>query len=321
MLSKLAGKLEGWVEGFIVMLPNLVVALVVVALFSLAAKWVAKLASRLVQRVTKNDSFSSLVGTIASVATRIVGVVALSMLQLDKTVTSLLAGVGVVGLALGFAFQDIAANFMSGIFMAVRRPFKPGDLVEVDGRLARVEAVELRSTHATTTDGLWIQIPNKDVFQNAIINYTKTPKRRMDLSVGVAYSDDLEKAREVAIEAVQNVPERDHERDVELFYDSFGDSSINFVVRVWLETSEQREYLAARSEAIIAIKKAFDRENLTIPFPIRTLDFGAGDVGGKALERMGLKVVDGKGSADDASARAASDQTGSATAEPSVAAS
>ncbi|MEQ9321497.1 MAG: mechanosensitive ion channel family protein, partial [Polyangiaceae bacterium] len=282
MLSKLAGKVEGWVEGFIVMLPNLVVALVVVALFSLAAKWVAKLASRLVKRVTNNESFSSLVGTIASVATRIVGVfVALSMLQLDKTVTSLLAGVGVVGLALGFAFQDIAANFMSGIFMAVRRPFKPGDLVEVDGRLARVESVELRSTHVTTTDGLWIQIPNKDVFQNAIINYTKTPKRRMDLSVGVAYSDDLEKARSVATEAVHEIPKRDHEREVELFYDSFGDSSINFVVRVWLESSEQKDYLAARSEAIIAIKKAFDKAQLTIPFPIRTLDFGAGDVGGK----------------------------------------
>lgn len=292
LISKLGDKIQAWLESFVVMLPNLVGAVLVVIAFSMLARFVAKLTRKVVGRASRNEAFCDLAGKVVNIATRVLGVfVALSILQLEKTVTSLLAGVGVVGLALGFAFQDIAANFVSGVFMAVRRPFKPGDLVEVAGRLAVVESVELRATTVTTPDGLWIQVPNKDVFQNAIINYTKTPRRRMDLEVGVAYSDDLEKVRQVAIDAAKSVPDRDDERDVELFYSGFGDSSINFVVRVWLNSSTQRDYLNARSEAIIAIKKAFDAASISIPFPIRTLDFGAGVVGGERIDEMGLQVV------------------------------
>lgn len=299
MASKLAGKLHAWFEGLVVMLPNIVAAVIVVLLFSVVAKGADRLVRRLMKRVTSgNVSLSHLAGTLANVATRIFGVfVALSILQLEKTVTSLLAGVGVIGLALGFAFQDIAANFVSGIFMAVRRPFDRGDLIEVADKLGVVEAVQLRSTIVTTTDGLWVQVPNKDIFQNPIINYTKTPTRRMDLEVGVAYCDDLEKVREVAVEAVQSVPGRQADKDIELFYNGFGDSSINFVIRIWLDRSMQKDYLNAKSEAIIAIKKAFDAADITIPFPIRTLDFGSRVVGGERLDEMALRIVDGDESA------------------------
>ena len=292
IITKLIEKLQGWVETFVVMIPNIVGALVVVLVFSLAAKWVDKLVVRLLERVSQNTPINRLLASVAGVATRIVGVfVALGMLHLEKTVTSLLAGVGVIGLALGFAFQDIAANFMAGVFMAVKRPFDPGDLVEIAGKKAIVDTVELRSTIVTTLDGLWIQVPNKDVFQNPIINYTKTPSRRMALAVGVAYSDDLEKVREVAKAAVADIPHRDPARAVEFFYESFGDSSINFVIRVWLDTPAEGDYADARSEAIIAIKKAFDDDAITIPFPIRTLDFGAGVVGGERIDGMRLQVA------------------------------
>jgi len=294
LITKLGDKLQSWLEAIVVMLPNLLGAVVVVALFSLLARYAGRLTQRLVGRASKNEAFCQLAGKVVNVATRVLGVfIALSILQLEKTVTSLLAGVGVVGLALGFAFQDIAANFVSGVFMAVRRPFKPGDLVEIAGRQAVVDSVELRSTIVTTTDGLWIQVPNKDVFQSPIINYTKTPQRRMDLEVGVAYSDDLEKVRGVAVHAVEGIPGRVDDRDVELFYSGFGDSSINFVIRVWLDSSKQRDYLSAKSEAIIAIKKAFDSAGITIPFPIRTLDFGASVVGGERIDEMGLRVMNG----------------------------
>jgi small conductance mechanosensitive channel len=294
VLSKLGGKVQSWFESFVVMLPNIVAAVVIVLVSALAARGVDKLVRRLSHKVTSgNEAFSNLAAKVCNVATRILGVfIALSVLQLEKTVTSLLAGVGVVGLALGFAFQDIAANFVSGVFMAVRRPFQPGDLVEIAGKLAVVETVELRSTIVTTNDGIWVQVPNKDIFQSPIINYTKTPSRRMDLEVGIAYSDDLEKVREVAVDAVQSIPGRDTERDVDLFFTGFGDSSINFVIRVWLERSMQRDYLNARSEAIIAIKKAFDAASITIPFPIRTLDFGASVVGGERIDQVGLRVLE-----------------------------
>ena len=127
-------------------------------------------------------------------------------------------------------------------------------------------------------------IPNADVYKNPIINYTFSGKHRVDVDVGVSYSDDLEKAKSVAIEAVEGLEVRDGSRDVQLFYNEFGGSSINFTVRFWIDYRRQVEFHQARSDAIMAIKKAFDENDITIPFPIRTLDFGAGPSGGKGLE-------------------------------------
>ena len=271
--SKLVNKLAGWLEALVVMLPNLVVALFAMAIAVWLARWVEKGIHELVFRVSNNRPISSLLGTLARIALIVMALfVVLGMLNLDKTVTSLLAGVGVIGLALGFAFQDIAANFMSGFLMAIRRPFDVGDLVEVDGRLGRIRAVELRATMLDTLDGLTVIVPNKQVFQNAIVNYTATSSRRLDFKMGTAYADDMEKVRATVIAAVQDIPKRDHEREVEVFFESFGDSSINFLLRIWLTASDQPTWLGARSEAMIAIKKAFDRDGITIPFPIRTLE-------------------------------------------------
>jgi small conductance mechanosensitive channel len=180
---------------------------------------------------------------------------------------------------------------MSGFIMALYRPFEVGDMVEVAGRQCRIQRVELRATEVETLDGLSILVPNREVFQNPIVNYTRTKGRRMDFTMGAAYSDDMEKVRRTVLEAVQNVPKRDMDRPPELFFQQFGDSSIVFQLRIWLSESDQPTFLAARSEAMIAIKKAFDRERITIPFPIRTLDFGANAVGGQRLDQMKLHVV------------------------------
>ncbi len=219
---------------------------------------------------------------------------ALSLLHLDKAVTSMLAGVGVMGLALGFAFQDIAANFMSGFMMAIHRPFKVGDLVELTDRQCRIVRVELRATEVETMDGLSILIPNREIFQNPIINYTRTRQRRMDLSIGTAYCDDLSRVRSVVVEACKNVPHRDMARDVEVFFNEFGDSSINFDLRIWMNDSAQSAYVETRSEAMIAVKRAFDENGITIPFPIRTLDFGAKVVGGERIDEMKWPMAAGE---------------------------
>ncbi len=286
-ISKLFGKLQGWAEAVILMLPNLVLAALAVAIGLFASRWLPRAAERMFHRATSNPPVSRLLASVLRVGIIVLGAMwALSLLNLDKAVTSMLAGVGVLGLALGFAFQDIAANFMSGFMMTLNRPFEVGDLVEVAGRQCRVLRVELRATELETLDGLTILIPNKQVFQNAIVNYTRTPQRRMDLRVGVAYCDDMVAVRRVVIEAVANVPHRDAARAVELFFEQFGDSSIDFQLRIWLSESKQLAYLEARSEAMIAVKNALDAHGMTIPFPIRTLDFGAKVVGGTPLDEV-----------------------------------
>ncbi len=296
MLDKLVDKLLGWAESLVVMLPNVLIAVVVLAAALVVSRVVRPAVYRVLHGLTKNEPISQLTATLARLSLVLVGVFfALSLLQLDKTVTSLLAGVGVAGLALGFAFQDIAANFMSGIIMALSRPFDVGDLIEVAGKLGRVRRIALRASEIETLDGLSILIPNKDIFQSSIINYTNTPARRLDIGVGTAYGDDMPRVREVVTRAVQEVPHRDRGRDVEVFFEAFGDSSINFTVRIWLDKSDQNTYADARSEAMIAIKAALDQAGLTIPFPIRTLDFGGNLVGGESLsdKPVQLRHVEG----------------------------
>jgi len=291
--TKLIDKLFGWLETLVVMLPNMAVAISLLLAAALLARLVGRVVSQLLHRVTGNQPISSLLGTISRLGTLAFGLfLALGLLNLDKAVTSLLAGVGIAGLALGFAFQDIAANFMSGIIMAIDRPFDVGDLVEIGGHVGRVQAIAMRASVLETLQGLSVLIPNKDVFQSAIINYTNTPHRRLDLSMGTAYADDMETVRQVVSSAVREVPHRNHEREIELFFEEFGDSSINFSLRIWLVQSDERSYREARSEAMIAIKKALDAKGLTIPFPIRTLDFGAGAVGGERLDQMQLQIRD-----------------------------
>ncbi|HEV2845103.1 MAG TPA: mechanosensitive ion channel family protein, partial [Thermoanaerobaculia bacterium] len=126
-----------------------------------------------------------------------------------------------------------------------------------------------------TQQGQVVLIPNKQVFENPIMNYSSTGQRRVDLRLGVSYGDDLEKARRIAMRAVEGVSTRLPDKEVELFYEEFGESSITFVVRFWIEFTRQPDFLAAQSEAIERIKKAFDEAGIRIPFPVRTLDFGA----------------------------------------------
>ncbi|PRP94058.1 Small-conductance mechanosensitive channel [Enhygromyxa salina] len=291
-LDALLEKLDGWATTAVEMLPNFVLAAIVVIAFGIAARYAGRWAQRALDRTTNKEVLSALIGNVTRVVVVVAGVsVALSLLHLDKAVTSLLAGVGVVGLALGFAFQDIAANFMSGALMAFRGSIEPGDIIEVNGHTGTVEEVQLRRTVLRTFDGLSVVVPNKDIYQDTVVHFTRTTERRVDVSLGVAYSDDLERTREVLIAALEPATWRDQARDVEVFFTGFGDSSINFDVRVWLEIPGQFGYLDARSEMIIVIKKALDEAGMSIPFPIRTLDFGASAVGGDSLDVTPIQIA------------------------------
>ena len=275
-------KLLRWGEGAVLALPNLVAALIVFLVFWLIARGVRSVVSRMLDRTGAPVQIRRLLVTLVGFAVLAAGIfVALGILELDKALTSLLAGAGILGLAAGFAFQDIAANFMAGILMSIRRPIRIGDLIKSNDYFGTVDRIELRATVLRTPQGQVVLIPNKDVFGSPIENFTESRQRRVDLPVGVSYGDDLDKAERLAIAAVEGVTLRDENRDVELFYEGFGDSSINFVVRFWITETGQRTFLDARSQAVKRIKKAFDEGDITIPFPIRTLDFGI--VGGEKL--------------------------------------
>jgi small conductance mechanosensitive channel len=272
-LSALADKIAGWGRDFVLNLPNLAVALLVLAAFWGAGRLLRRVLERGLGRVSHNPTIVRLLASTAFLAVLAAGVfVALGILKLDKTVMSLLAGAGVAALVLGFAFQDIAANMMAGILLSIRHPFRPGHLVEILDHEGIVEEVDLRFTVMRTLQGQMVFLPNKEVLGHPIKNFTLTGKRRVDLEVGVSYGDDLVLAKRLAGEAVAEVSRRDRAREIEVFLTSFGDSAITMVVRIWVDYERQRDFLEARSQAIERIKAAFDGNGITIPFPIRTVE-------------------------------------------------
>lgn len=292
-INKLYDKLTNWVESFILLLPNLLIAVVVFLVLYTIGKLLRKTLNRPLHRIVHSRALVDLVLNIISIASIAFGFfVALSIVGLDKAVTSLLAGVGIVGLALGFAFQDIASNFVSGVLMAVSKPIQIGDVIESNDHFGKVININLRSTIIRTMQGQHVHIPNKDIYNKPIINFSEEGKRRIDLKCGISYGDDLEKVRRVTIEAVQSIEHILPEEEITLFFKEFGDSSINFDIRYWVDFKKQPDYLAALSEGIIRIKKAYDENNIMIPFPIRTLDFGI--KGGEKLNEQLQMVMSDK---------------------------
>ncbi|NNC82942.1 MAG: mechanosensitive ion channel [Flavobacteriales bacterium] len=270
--SEIWEKLMGWYETAVLMLPNLAMAIVVLLGFVLVAKLLKKGVHKLLTRTSDNEAVNNLLSTIAYIGVIAVGLFfALGVLNLDKTVTSMLAGVGVVGLALGFAFQNTASNLISGILMASRYPLNVGDLIETNDHFGTVEDITLRYTTLRSFQGQTIVIPNKQVLESSLVNYTVTNERRVDLECGVSYSDDLEKAEQVAIDAITQMSSS--KKPVEVMYGEFGDSSINFTLRFWLDDPNHKNFLEEKSKAVKALKRAFDENDISIPFPIRTLEF------------------------------------------------
>ena len=290
-----SSKLKGWLEALTSMLPNIVVAILVLTAFYVLSRLVKAGTRKLISKFSDQAAIIGLFSTIMALLTLVIGlVVALNVLQLTKAVTSLLAGAGIIGLALGFAFQDISANFISGVIMAFKKPIVVGDIIETNGYTGFVERIELRSTLIRTFQGLHVIIPNKDIFQNPFTNYTRTHTRRIDLEVGVSYGDDLDKVTAVVEKAVATNKYLVDGEPVKLVYEEFGSSSINFKVMFWIEYNPKKPmYLEAKSEAIIAIKKAFDENDIMIPFPIRTLDFGikGGEKLSEQLEAKEIKLL------------------------------
>lgn len=276
-LGSLAGaliqKLTAWTVGFVQLLPNLALALLVLALAAYVSGLVGRFVRSTLDRTSRNIQLNHLGSSLAKLAVLALGLfVALSIVGLDQAVASLLAGVGVIGIVLGFAFQETGANFVSGILMAIRQPFRVGDIVQSNDFLGIVEDIDLRATTLRQFTGERVLLPNREVFGNAIENLSSYGRRRADLAVGVSYDSDLEEVRRVTLAAVQGLPGLLPEPPPEVLFTGFGESSIDLSVRMWSPYTSNGQWLRLKSDAIQAIHVAYREHGIAIPFPVRTLD-------------------------------------------------
>lgn len=255
-------KLEGWGTTFIKMLPNLILAVVVVTAAYFIARLIKKFSYKATLRISNSDSISGVVSVILQTLTMVFATtVALNILNLDKAVASLLAGVGIIGLALGFAFQDLSSNFISGLYMAFRKPFEIGDKVETNAFIGTIQEIKLRSTTLITTAGLQVIIPNKDIFQKHIINYSRSENRRVELDFTLTNTTDLAFAESLIRKAIETI-EGSPISEIEFYYTGIDDPKIKLSVSFRIDNAEPKGFMSHRHQAIKAIYKTFAENNI-----------------------------------------------------------
>lgn len=274
-ISNLWDKLDGWLDAIILKLPNFAVAILVMVVFYFIAKGIRKFSYRVLFRKITEESIKQMLSRIMYAIVLIIGFfIALGVMQLDKVLTSVLAGAGVVGLAIGLALQGTLSNTFSGLMLSFLPKVRIGDFIEAQDKSGYVDEINLRNITLRQTDNEYVIIPNSIFIENPFTNYSLSDRSRIDVSCGVGYESNLQKVEDLVTKIISENFDQKENEGVEFFFTEFGDSSINFVTRFWISSTKPKPKLEAKHKAIKLIKKNFDEAGINIPFPIRTLDFG-----------------------------------------------
>ncbi len=230
-------------------------------------RWVAKGLRNLLRRIMKrNQVDKTLISFVCNLAyvLLLAFVIVAAINKLGIQTTSFIAIIGAAGLAIGLALQGSLANFAAGVLMIVFRPFKVGDFIEGGGTTGTVEEIQIFTTQLKSADNKTIIVPNSKMLGGNIVNYSTKETRRVDMTFGIGYEDDIDKSRSV-IQGIINKDERVLKDPAPLVVVSeLADSSVNFTVRVWTKSGD---YWGVFFDTTEAVKKQFDAEEISIPFP------------------------------------------------------
>lgn len=266
MFSKLLSSLDTKTLSTIIIgyLPNLFMAMILFFLFWFANKLIQQVLNSFMKKMKVEKEPSNLLLRGAKIGLYIFAFLTIAD-QLQINIKSLLAGVGVVGLALSFAAKDTISNIISGIVIIIDRPFKEGDWVLLGSLDATVTQIRLRTTVLTTFNNETVVVPNQQISQERIINYTITPKIRVKIPIGIAYKESISAARTALLETT-----KDDTRILQsplpiVIVKDLGDSSVNLQLRFWIENSDdQYEFIYEYTEKC---KLALDKVGIEIPYP------------------------------------------------------
>lgn len=286
-VAMLKDQVTDMAEGFLRALPNFVIALIVLIITAIIAKYAIKIADRLIGKTKMRPSLKALVDTLVKLGIWLAGLmIAMIVVLPGLTPASLFAGLGVGAVAIGFAFQDIFENFFAGVLIMLREKMRIGDVIECEGIMGKVEHITLRETHIRKLSGEITLVPNSVLFKNPVEIYTDDPNRRHEVVVGVSYDTDLEEAAAVIRQAMEGVEAFEQSKGIDVFAQEFNSSSIDFLVR-WWSGSTPRNMWESKDIAVRTIKRALDDAGIEIPFPYVTHTFkepvplAQGDHGGE----------------------------------------
>lgn len=243
---------------------KLLLALFVMTMFVVIYRVIHAGLTPVFERARIEADAADLLQAVIKYAVLTLGVI-LALDQIGFNVTSIIAGLGVAGLALGFAAKDTLANFIAGVTILWDRPFRVGDRVEIDGEFGQVKRITLRSTRIHTNANEVVIIPNQNVANNKIVNHTMQASLRLNVPFGIAYKEDIDHARETVL-AVVGEDDRIRERPAPaVVLTEMADSSVNFELRVWLQNPHHEVPMGLEYRE--KIKKALDAAGISIPFP------------------------------------------------------
>ncbi|PQJ81700.1 mechanosensitive ion channel family protein [Polaribacter glomeratus] len=274
-MDKIILKLETWKDLFIKNIPNIAIALIVIFVAYFASRAINKFIANNLGEKIKQKSVRNLVSRVASAIIFLTGLyMAMTILKFDDTLKAIISAAGISGIVIGLALQGTLSNTISGVVLSFRKNLNIGDWIETNGFSGQIMDINLNYFVIKEADNNMVIMPNKTILENPFKNYTLTTKMRISITCGVEYGADLEKVEQLTKEVISaNFSQNELGKDVEFYYTEFGDSSINFLCRFWVDSKNALEKLKAKSDAIIKIKQAFDKENINIPFPMRTLEF------------------------------------------------
>jgi small conductance mechanosensitive channel len=255
-------------------LPLLAVSLLVVYVFHLLGRFLTAW-RRPFRRLDGNPFLRDLLQRALHVAIVVAGIlVALDLLGATTVVGAVVGAAGLAGLALGFAFRDLAENYIASILLSARQPFAPNDHVVIDGHEGRVAALNSRATILITLDGNHLRLANALVFKAVILNYTRNPTRRFEFELGVGSQEDLAAAQYLAIEAMRATPGVIAKPEPRALIRAVADSSVIMRCLAWVD-QRQVSFGAVRSEAIVAVKRALEAAGMDLPEPIFRVQLGS----------------------------------------------
>ena len=274
-IDKAQQSINNLLFGLIDRAPFIVLGIFMFLVFYALGRVIRRVAKRISVRAGRHSNVGLVVGRLGQGVSVLTGILVASVIAIPTfTVGQLFSFLGVSTVAIGFAFRDILQNFLAGILILLNQPFRIGDQIVAKDLEGTVEDIQTRATFIRTYDGRRVVVPNTDLFTGLVTVNTAFETRRLEHVIGISYDDDIEKAIGVLEEVMRHAPSVLNAPEPDAFVVDFNASSIDIQMFWWISSPYQKDVIYSRGEVLRQAKRALDAAGITIPFPIRTLDFG-----------------------------------------------
>ncbi|WP_350655563.1 mechanosensitive ion channel domain-containing protein [Psychrobacter sp. S1-30-MNA-CIBAN-0213] len=264
---------NGILIGFVERIPYFVASIIVILIFWFLSVVFKKIVYKLLGSRSRHQNLVKVFQRVGGALIIFIGfMIAMVIAVPGFTPTKLIGALGIGSVAIGFAFKDIFQNLLSGILLLISEPFRIGDQIVSGDYEGTVEDIKIRATTIKTYDGRQVVIPNSDLYTSAVTVNTAYKQRRLQLAVGIGYADDINEAKAEIMQALSRADTVSKEATPTIIAVNLGDSTIDLIVRWFIDDGTQANKVASIDQVLIEVKTALDAAGIDMPFPVRTLD-------------------------------------------------